>query len=194
MARLRGERDDSRFLELLTVGREVVTSLRSMPQPSIAAINGVAAGAGMSLALACDLRVAADDAKLIASFGRLGLHPDWGMTYTLPRLVGPARALELVLTAEPVDAEAALRMGLVNRVAPADGLLEAAHALANTLAARSPHAMTRVRETFHRSLEHDFDQVFEDEISAQLSCFMSEDLAEGVQAFLEKREPVFRGR
>lgn len=193
MKRLRDTTDIGAFQGLLELGQRVVATLRTSPKPSIAAVNGVAAGAGMSLALACDLRVCSHDARFIASFGRLGLHPDWGMSYTLPRVVGPARALELVLTAEPVDAAEALRMGLVNRVAEEGQLIEVAMKLAHTLSRRSPHAMALSKETLGLSLERTFEDAFAAEVSAQLSCFESEDLLEGLHAHFDKREPGFRG-
>lgn len=193
LTRLRKANDTMSFLGLLESGRRVISMLRTMPKPTIAAVNGVAAGAGMSLAVACDFRVASHDARFIASFGRLGLHPDWGMTYTLPRLVGTSRAMEYVMTAEPVTVEEALRSGLVNRVAKEGALMEAALGMAELLAKRSPHAIARVRETFSASLDSTFQQAFDAEISAQLSCFESDDVNEGLQAFLDKREPHFSG-
>lgn len=193
LARVRNSADWVEFEGLLELGRQVVRTLRSMPKPSIAAVHGVAAGAGMSLALACDFRVATPDIQFIASFGRLGLHPDWGMTYTLPRVVGPSKALELVMTAEPVHAEEALRIGLINRLAPQEQLLESVMAWAELLAKRSPFAIARVRETFSQSLDLSFDDVFDSEVRAQLACIQSADVGEGLAAFLERRPAVFTG-
>lgn len=194
MKRLRDASDTGSFQGLLELGRQVVEQLRAGSKPSIAAVHGVAAGAGLSLALACDLRVCSADARFIASFGRLGLHPDWGMSYTLPRVVGPARALELVLTAEAVDAAEALRIGLVNRVAEEGQLLETAMKLAHTLSRRSPHALALSRSTLSHSLDRSWEEAFRAEVAAQLACFESEDLKEGLDAHFERREPGFKGR
>src|SRR5262245_33454434 len=123
----------------------LVRSIRAAPQPVIAAVNGVAAGAGASLAFACDLRIAADTARFVLAFGQIGLIPDTGATWTLQRLVGPSKAAEIALLNEPVSAEDALRIGLVARVVPAADLLAQATALATRLAALSPGAVARTK-------------------------------------------------
>src|SRR5436309_772914 len=128
---------------LLELGRAAILRLASLPFPTIAAVNGPAAGAGLNLALACDLRIASDQATFGETFVRIGLHPDWGGTYFLPRLVGLARALELCWTGELISAAEALRIGLVERVVPHDELSAAARALADRLAA-SPAASVRL--------------------------------------------------
>jgi 2-(1,2-epoxy-1,2-dihydrophenyl)acetyl-CoA isomerase len=118
----------------------IIRALRSMPQPVIAAVNGVAAGAGASLAFACDLRIAAEGARFVLAFGRIGLVPDSGASWFLPRLVGAARAAELALVGDPVTAEDALRIGLVSRVVPGATLLDEARAMADQVAANAPGA------------------------------------------------------
>src|SRR5947209_1913469 len=116
MARLQQERDVEAFGKLLDAGREIVAHIAAMPQPVIASINGVAAGAGCNLALACDYRIASDQAKLGETFVRIGIHPDWGGTWTLPRLVGTSRAAEIMMTGRMIDAAEALAIGMVDRV------------------------------------------------------------------------------
>src|SRR2546422_9943370 len=124
--------------ELIDVGRTVVSAIRALPKPVIAAINGPAAGGGANLALACDIRLASDRASLGQTFNRIGLHPDWGGTYLLPRLVGPSKALEMIFTGDMVDAVEGLRIGLFNRIVPHDQLRDETRALARRLAAKPP--------------------------------------------------------
>ena len=124
----------------------IIRTLRSMGQPVIAAVNGVAAGAGASLAFACDIRLAAEDARFVLAFGRIGLVPDSGATWFLPRLVGSAKAAELALIGDPVDAAEALRLGLVSRVVPGDRLMAEARALADRLAEGAPLALSLTKE------------------------------------------------
>jgi 2-(1,2-epoxy-1,2-dihydrophenyl)acetyl-CoA isomerase len=171
----------------------LVRAIRSMGQPVIAAVNGVAAGAGASIAFACDLRIAADDARFVLAFGRIGLVPDSGATWTLPRLVGPARAAEIALVGDPVSAEEALRIGLVNRVVPADRLLDEARAMAGRIAAGAPLANALTKAALARSATIDLDEALEGEAKLQGIAGASADHAEGLAAFREKREPRFTG-
>lgn len=171
----------------------IILALRSLPQPVIAAVNGVAAGAGASLAFACDLRVAADTARFVLAFERIGLVPDSGATWTLPRLVGGAKAAELALLGEAVTAEEALRIGLVGRVVPADELPAAARALALRLAAAAPAALAATKRLLDGAFEHDLAAALEAEASAQDALGRTDDHAEGIAAFIEKRPPRFRG-
>lgn len=192
-AELRGRGDDDAFAALVDAGMRVVRRLRQLPQPVVAAVNGPAVGAGASLALACDFRIASDRASIGVTFNRIGLHPDWGASYFLPRLVGPGRASELVLTGRMVEAEEAARIGLFERVVPADRFGEEVRALAAELAAKPPLAVRLAKETLSRSLTSDLDVILAAEGHAQMRCFRSDDAREGIAAFREKRAPVFRG-
>lgn len=171
----------------------IVRALRSMPQPVIAAINGVAAGAGASLAFACDLRIAAEGASFTLAFGRIGLVPDSGATWTLPRLVGAARAAEILLVGDPVTAAEALRIGLVSRVVPPEDLAAEAAGLAARLAAGAPLATTLTKRLLRAAADHDLDAALAAEASAQGQAGSSLDHAEGLAAFIEKRVPRFTG-
>ena len=172
----------------------IIRALRSMGQPVIAAVNGVAAGAGASLAFACDLRIAAEEARFVLAFGRIGLVPDSGATWFLPRLVGPAKAAELALVGDPVDASEALRMGLVAKVVPGDQLMTEARALAGRLAEGAPLALALTKEALQRSMTIDLDEALEGEAKLQGIAGASADHAEGLAAFREKRPPHFSGQ
>ena len=171
----------------------IIRALRSMGQPVIAAVHGVAAGAGASLAFACDLRIASADARFVLAFGRIGLVPDSGATWFLPRLVGPARAAEMALVGEPVDAEEALRIGLVSRVVPGDALLAEARSLADRIAAGAPRANALSKHALDRSWSIDLDAALDDEARLQGIAGATADHAEGLAAFREKRPPRFTG-
>lgn len=171
----------------------IVLAVARSAKPVIAAVNGVAAGAGASLALACDLRLAAEGASFLLAFGRVGLIPDSGATWFLPRLVGPARAAELAFITDPLTAEDALRVGLVNRVVPADRLLDEARALAGRLASAAPVALALTKRALARSLEVGLEEALDHEASLQGIAGRSADHAEGLAAFAEKRPPRFRG-
>jgi 2-(1,2-epoxy-1,2-dihydrophenyl)acetyl-CoA isomerase len=176
---------------LVEAGRRVVTAVRSMPKPVIAAINGAAAGGGANLAMACDLRLASDRAKIGQTFNRIGLAPDWGGSYHVPRLVGPARAAELFFFAEMVTADEAERIGLVNRVVPHDELLGLAREWADRLAAKPALALRYAKEAVQKSLGSTVEEMLDFETAAQRDCFGSPDALEGVRAFVEKRPAVF---
>jgi enoyl-CoA hydratase/carnithine racemase len=168
-------------------------SVRALRVPSIAVIAGPAIGAGLCLALACDLRVASANAKLAASFVRLGLHPGMGATFLLPRLIGPAAAADLLLTGRSVDAYEALRLGLVNQVHAADALDAAARALAAQIAGAGPLAVAQTKANLDSALERDLDSALEREAAAQAVNFTSADLKEALDAIRERRPPHFRG-
>ncbi len=171
----------------------VIRRLATMEKPVVAAVNGVAAGAGCSLALACDLRVAAEEASFITIFARVGLVPDAGSTYFLPRLVGLGRAFEMAYLAEPVDAREALRLGLVNRVVPGDRLLEETAALARRLAAGPTKGYGLTKRGFRHALAATLDEALTYEAYLQEIAGRTADHREGVAAFLEKRAPRFTG-
>jgi 2-(1,2-epoxy-1,2-dihydrophenyl)acetyl-CoA isomerase len=171
----------------------IIRALRSMGQPVIAAVNGVAAGAGASLAFACDLRIAATDARFVLAFGRIGLIPDSGATWLLPRLVGAARAAEMAFVGDPISADEALRIGLVSRVVPADDLLAEARALADRVAAGAPLAVALTKGALERAATIDLDEALEGEAKLQGIAGATADHAEGLGAFREKRAPQFTG-
>jgi enoyl-CoA hydratase/carnithine racemase len=183
------------LMEKVAPGRDrTVQALRDSPKPVIAAVNGAAAGAGMNLALCCDLRLASTTAKFSQAFVRRGLHPDWGGTYFLPRVVGTAKACELIFTGEIIDAQEALRLGIVTAVHPPEELLPAAHALARKIADGPPIAIRLAKRSIYHNLDCDLRQALEFETFAQNICFDTEDAAEGIKAFVEKRPPAFRGK
>ncbi len=171
----------------------IVRAIVDAPQPVIAAINGVAAGAGASLAFACDLRIAAETASFVLAFGRIGLIPDSGATWTLPRLVGAARAAEIALLGDPVSAAEALRIGLISRVVPADELFAAAADAAGRIAAGAPLAMTLTKRSLAAAFDRDLDAALDAEAVAQRMAGAHPDHAEGLAAFVEKRAPRFTG-
>ncbi|HOL17558.1 MAG TPA: enoyl-CoA hydratase [Bacillota bacterium] len=168
--------------------------LARVPKPVIAAVNGYAVGAGFSLAMLCDIILAADTAKFGQAFIKVGAVPDCGALYFLPRLVGLARAKELVFTGDNIDAVEAQRIGIANRVFPADKLLEEALQLGQQLAEGPAVALAQAKEILNKSFDLNLEEVMELEIYAQSLCFQTEDHKEGVLAFLEKRKPVFKGK
>ncbi len=171
----------------------IVSAIRLLDKPVIAAVNGVAAGAGASLAFAADLRIASESASFVLAFGRIGLIPDSGATWLLPRLVGLGRATELMLLPDPLLAAEALRIGLVNRVVPAGELLAEAGAMATTLAAAAPRALALTKRAIRRSLEAGFEDAIDYEASLQGIAGRTADHSEGLAAFVEKRAPRFTG-
>jgi enoyl-CoA hydratase len=174
--------------------QEVLTRLESLEIPSIAAINGWAMGFGLELAMACTLRLAAETAKLGQPEVKLGIIPGAGATQRLPRLVGMARAMELILTGDPIGAEEALGMGLVNKVVPLDGLRGEARKLADTLAARPKLAVQYAKEAVLRASEGSLAEGLAHESYLHALACGTFDKNEGVTAFLEKRDPKFEGR
>jgi 2-(1,2-epoxy-1,2-dihydrophenyl)acetyl-CoA isomerase len=173
---------------------EVSLMLHELPKPTIAAINGAAAGAGLSIALACDLRIAADSARLITAFARVGFSGDFGGTWLMTRLVGPARAKEFYFLADPIEANQALAPGLVNRVAPAASLMAETGALAKRIAAGPAIAYGYMKANINAALTADFRTLLDREAVGQMLTGRTEDHKEAVKAFLEKRQPTFRGR
>lgn len=172
----------------------VILGLRDLEKPVIAAVNGVAAGAGLSFALACDLRIASDKASFIEVFVNVGLVPDSGSSYFLPRLVGLGKALELCFTGDKVPADEALRLGMVNKVVPPDGLMKAATDLACRFAKMPTKAIGLMKRMLYRSFEVDLTAMLDAEAFAQETAALSADHREGVLAFFEKRTPNFQGK
>jgi enoyl-CoA hydratase/carnithine racemase len=173
---------------------QAIVDFRRIPYPVIAAVNGVAAGAGFSLALMCDLRIASTEAAFVCAYGRIGASPDGGMTYFLPRILGPAKALELLLNDPVLDAPGALEMGLVSKVVPAEELMSEARAKAEKLAAKAPHYVRMAKLLVGQSLENSLTDHLQLERHGIADSMATEDLREGVTAFFEGRDATFTGR
>ena len=171
----------------------IVRAMRDLPKPIVGAINGVAAGAGASLAFACDIRIAAEGASFLLAFGRVGLIPDTGATWLLPRLIGWSKAAELALTTDPLSAADAERFGLVARVVPAGELAGAAHELAARLAAGAPRALALTKGALEAAWEASLEDQLEREADLQGEAGATADHAEGIAAFVERRQPRFSG-
>ncbi|MCC6350506.1 MAG: enoyl-CoA hydratase/isomerase family protein [Candidatus Eisenbacteria bacterium] len=176
---------------LLEAGERAVRRLSALPFPVIAALNGVAAGAGANLALACDVRVASAAAKFGETFVKLALHPDWGGTHHLPRLVGVAKALELCWSGDLIAADEALRLGLVQRLWPAESFEREWRAWAASLAAGPQLAVRAAKASLRAAPLRSLEECLAAERIAQSACWGSPDAAEGVRAFVEKRPAVF---
>jgi 2-(1,2-epoxy-1,2-dihydrophenyl)acetyl-CoA isomerase len=189
------ERDESFSLaEHLRSGyNRIVTLLTSLEKPVVAGVNGVAAGAGFGVALACDIRIASDKALFIQAFSRIGLIPDSGTTWTLTRLIGYARAFEMAVTADRIPADKALAWGMVNDVVPHEQLPEIVAAWAQQLATGPTLAYGLTKRAMQRAMTSSLAEALEYEALLQEVAGNSRDRAEGVAAFLEKREPIFTG-
>jgi 2-(1,2-epoxy-1,2-dihydrophenyl)acetyl-CoA isomerase len=172
----------------------LVQRIRTIEKPVIAAVNGVAAGAGANLALACDIRIASETASFVQAFVKIGLVPDSGGTLFLPLLVGMAKAAELAFTGDRINAEEALRLGLVNQVVPADAFGEMTRALATRLAALPTRAIGLTKRAFNRAMMPHLDEILAYEADIQTIASRTQDNKEGIAAFLEKRPPVFTGQ
>ncbi len=193
LAELRdGERDVGKLLRARW--NRHVLGLRGLEKPVVAAVNGAAAGAGLSLACACDLRVAGDLAAFVPAFVSVGLVPDTGGSWLVPRLLGYARAFEWMCSGRKIGADEALAWGLVSEVVPADEVLSRAEERAASFAALPTRAIAMSKRLFERAASSRLDEQLELEAQLQVAAIQTEDFAEGVAAFLEKREPRFRGR
>lgn len=181
------------FDEPLRQLNECILLIRQSPLPFIAAVNGAASGGGCNLALACDLVVAGESARFNQAFIKIGLVPDCGGTFILPRLVGWKRACELMMTGDIVTAARALEMGMINRVVPDEELLPRALALAEQLAQAPTAALGRIKELMEASAKNDYGEQLELERKTQLQSGLTKDFREGVAAFIEKRPPKFVG-
>jgi 2-(1,2-epoxy-1,2-dihydrophenyl)acetyl-CoA isomerase len=180
--------------ELLIVGKEITLEMAKMPKPVLAVVNGPAAGAGMNLALACDLRIASEKASFGETFAQVGLFPDFGGTFYLPRLVGAARAAELFFTGRMITAGCAAGLGIVNRAVPHEEMWDIAWEMARDLAAAPPLAVRAVKHCLVESHLKELERALDEEMRVQAECFGSQDALEGLNAFFEKRRPVFHGR
>jgi 2-(1,2-epoxy-1,2-dihydrophenyl)acetyl-CoA isomerase len=172
----------------------LILTLRNLPLPVIAAVNGVAAGAGANIAIACDIVIAARSASFVQAFCKLGLVPDSGGTWSLPRLVGPARAMGLALTGEKLSAEQAAAWGLIWRVVDDDALPSAVDALAAQFAVAPTRGLARTKQALYAAWQNSLDEQLNLERDYQRELGASEDYREGVRAFIEKRTPTFKGR
>ena len=171
----------------------IIKAMRRLEKPIIGAVNGVAAGAGVSVALACDILIASEGATFVEAFTRVGLVPDTGSSWFLPRLVGYARAAEMMFTADPVDATTAERIGLVNRVVPAEDLISEANAMAAKLAQSAPLALALAKRALNRAMDSSLAEARDFEAQLQSVAGRSQDHREGVAAFVEKRPARFSG-
>jgi 2-(1,2-epoxy-1,2-dihydrophenyl)acetyl-CoA isomerase len=173
---------------------QAIVDMHRVPFPIVAAVNGPAAGAGFSLALACDIRIASEGAFFACAYGRIGASPDGGMTYFLPRVIGPSRALELLLNDPNLSARDALEAGLVSEVVAADRLMERAWEKAEKLAAKSPHYVRMAKALVHQSLDNTLADHLQLERHGIADSMATEDLAAAVPAFFSGEEPEFKGR
>jgi 2-(1,2-epoxy-1,2-dihydrophenyl)acetyl-CoA isomerase len=179
---------------LLRSGARLILALRTMEKPVVAAVNGPAAGAGMNVALGCDIRIASEQATFGQNFAKVGLFPDFGGSYLLPRLAGESRAAWMLYTGEMISAQEALRMGVVDRIVPAERVMPEALAMAAQLAAAPPLAARAVKRVLFGSDRAELERVLQLEVEQQMRCFASEDCTEGIRAFFEKRAPRFQGK
>ena len=194
MSGLQEAGDVERFRKLLDAGRDVVTQIAEMAKPVIACVNGIAAGAGCNLALACDYRIASDAAKFGETFVKIGIHPDWGGTWFLPRMIGTGRALEMMMTGRMIDASEAASIGIVERVVATDALGDETTKLARTIAQGPPLAIAGIKRALAASRTNALRAQVELESEHQIEAFRSRDAAEGMAAFFEKRAAKFEGR
>jgi 2-(1,2-epoxy-1,2-dihydrophenyl)acetyl-CoA isomerase len=181
------------FDEPLRLLNNCILLIRQAPLPFIAAVNGAASGGGCNLALACDLVIAGENARFNQAFIKIGLVPDCGGTFILPRLIGWKRAAELMMTGDVITAERALAMGMINAVVPDGELLARAMAMAERLAAAPTEAIGRIKELLEASATNDYREQLELERKAQIKTGLTKDFSEGVAAFIEKRPPKFVG-
>ncbi len=189
-----GKHPEPNRQELTAPSAQLVLPFRQFPMPVIGAINGVAGGAGFSLAMACDIRIASENARFASLFIHRAIVPNNGLSWTLPRILGPAKALEWMLTGEWMDAKTAESLGIVNRVVPQADLMTVTMALAKKIAAMPPIAAELTKKAVYRGLVQDLVPHLDLETHFQKLCFGTEDFKESTQAFLEKRAPKFKGR
>jgi 2-(1,2-epoxy-1,2-dihydrophenyl)acetyl-CoA isomerase len=181
------------FTHIVEHMHTAIENLQRMPHPVLASVHGAVAGFGLSLMCACDLALAAESSYFTSAYRHLGLTPDGGMSYTLPRLIGLKKAMEIILLGERFDAAEALRLGLVNRVVPESELHAATHEFASMLATGPALALRRAKRLVNQSMSQSLSAQLLSEAESFGACATSEDFAEGVRAFLEKRKPRFGG-
>jgi enoyl-CoA hydratase/carnithine racemase len=178
-------------LNLLLKSQKIIRLLSGIPKPTIAALNGFASGLGLDLALACDLRIATEQAKLGEAYVTMGLVPDGGGTFFLPRLVGLAKAVEMIFTGEPITSGEAERIGLINYAVPSQDLVKRAQELADKLAKGSSLAIGLAKEAIRRNLSKDLDSALKFEAESQKTCLESKEHQDAVEAFLKRRGTFF---
>jgi len=188
------EMNSSEFKEYVDYAHKVYGIIEDSPCPSIAAINGYALGGGCELALACDIRIASEKAKMGFPEVKLGIFPGWGGSQRITRIMGNGKAKELIYTGEMVSAQEALRLGLVERVVPHEVVMKEAKELAESIAKRAPLAISAAKKAINTGSEMDLETALDLEKALIISCFDTDDRAEGMKAFLEKREPEFKGK
>lgn len=188
------EQSETGLRKILIELFERLSIVRRLETPVIGAVHGVALGAGFSLALLCDVRIAAQDTKFGAEYAYMGIIPEIGCTHTLPNMVGTAKAMEIVLTGRKFDANEAERIGLVNKVVPNDKLLDEAMAWAKKIAALPPIAVSITKSAMYKGAVSSFEESVQSESNLNALCYQTEDHKEAATAFLEKRKPSFKGR
>ncbi|MDH5696406.1 MAG: enoyl-CoA hydratase [Dehalococcoidia bacterium] len=174
--------------------RSLALPLYNLPKPAIAAINGITTGAGLSIAMLCDIRIASEKARFSSAYIRMGMVPDAGATYFLPRIVGTAKAIELMVTGDSFDAAEAKGMGLLNKVVPEGEVMKVARELAGRIASGPSVAIKLIKQAAYQGIRNSLEQQIEFECIADYICLRTEDHKEGVKAFFEKRPPQFKGR
>lgn len=191
MAALQDRNDTAVIEERMTLAARVIQTIKTMPQPVVAAVNGAAAGGGMNLALACDMRLASDRAIFAESFVKIGLVPDWGGFSLLPQLVGTAKAMELMMLGERIDADQALRLGLLNHVYPHDEFTSAVEGFTRKLATGPSETLARIKQGVYLGARDSLADGLAYEYRTQREMFLSDNAREGMRAFIEKRPPEF---
>jgi enoyl-CoA hydratase/carnithine racemase len=186
--------DEPRVKEFIELGQKVFNKIEAFNKPVIAAINGFALGGGLELALACDVRIVAEDVKIGSPEVALGLIPAWGGTVRLAKTIGRGRATEMILTGGQIDAKEAERIGLVNKVVPADELHSTVMWTAGTIATRAPIAVRYAKKIATKAMEISIEEGNKMMVDACMACFKTEDLREGIRAMFEKRSPQFKGK
>jgi len=182
------------FLQFIEKGQMLMRKIETIKMPILAAINGFALGGGLELALACDIRIASENAKLGTPEVGVGLIPGWGATQRLPKVIGLGRAKELILTGLHITAKAAENLGLVNKVVAPEELISTAKEMAQKIAGNAPVAVQLAKSTINVAFDVNIDEGYKHELEAEKKCFKTEDLQEGIQALFEKRKPNFSGK